>query len=324
MMQYGQVKHLEKPVSRFLMGTMILNRKESSTSFGLLDDVFATGVNAFDTAARYGSESECTLGQWIKSRGIREKVVILTKGCHHNDFRKRVTPYDIYSDFHDSLAKLETDYIDIYLLHRDDPSIPVGPIVEALNRLYEAGKLRCFGGSNWTWDRIEEANDYAMKFDLIPFGASSPNYSLAVQVDNPWGPGCVTLSGAANQQERDYYVRTSMPVMAYSSLGRGFFSGQISSSQQEKAREILDEAAQRGYMYPENFERLRRTEILAKELNATVPQIATAWLMNQPLNLYAIVGASNGQQMQDNVDAMNLKISENEFRWLNLEIDMRQ
>lgn len=319
MINYGRIKHLDKQVSRLIMGTMILNHSVPEKSGSLLDDVFAAGINTFDSAAVYGTESEQTLGTWVNSRGIREQVVIITKGAHHNAFRKRVTPYDIYADCSDSLAKMGVDYIDVYLLHRDDPTQPAGPIIEALNRLYEAGTIRCFGGSNWTWDRIEAANEYAYKYNLMPFSISSPNYSLAVQVDNPWGPGCVTLSGDAGKQERLFYDQTEMPILAYSSLGRGFFSGLIQSGKPQEAAQILDPAAQRGYMYPENFERLRRAEILSARYQVTVPQIATAWLMNQPLNVYAIVGAQSGDEMLENIAALDIKISADDLCWLNLE-----
>ena len=321
MIQHGKIKHLNKPVSRLIMGTMILDHRIPEKSGQLLDDIFAAGINTFDSAAVYGTESEQTLGTWVNSRDIREQVVIMTKGAHHNAFRKRVTPYDIYADCHDSLAKMGLDYIDIYLLHRDDPTQPVGPIVESLNRLYEAGTIKCFGGSNWTWDRIEAANEYACKYNLMPFSASSPNYSLAVQVDNPWGQGCVTLSGKANEQERRFYARTGMPILAYSSLGRGFFSGLIQSGRPQDAEQILDSAARRGYMYPENFERLKRAEILSDKYQVTVPQIATAWLMNQALSVYAIVGAQSGKEMLENIAALDITISPEDSSWLNLETD---
>jgi aryl-alcohol dehydrogenase-like predicted oxidoreductase len=91
-------------------------------SFGLLDDILALGGNTFDAAHVYGNgDNERTLGRWIEDRGVRDQVVIITKGAHHNQDRPRVTPFDITADLHDSLARLRTDYIDLYLLHRDDP-----------------------------------------------------------------------------------------------------------------------------------------------------------------------------------------------------------
>ena len=213
MMQYGQISGIDKPVSRLVLGTMIVSIQEAERSFALLDAVFEMGGNTLDTAHVYGGgNSERGIGQWLVQRGNREQVVIISKGCHHNADRKRVTPFDLSADLHDSLARLRTDYIDLYLLHRDDPSVPVGPIVEALNEHWQAGRIRAFGGSNWTHQRIQEANEYASQRGLRPFTVSSPNYGLADQVLDPWGPGCVTLSGPQNVEARSWYEANQMPV----------------------------------------------------------------------------------------------------------------
>ena len=99
--------------------------------------------------------------------------MLLSKGAHPTDYRQRVTPYDIDSDLAETLAELDTDYLDIYLLHRDNPELPVGPIVEKLNEHQAAGRIRIFGGSNWTHQRLEEANEYAYAHNLTPMTVSS-------------------------------------------------------------------------------------------------------------------------------------------------------
>jgi aryl-alcohol dehydrogenase-like predicted oxidoreductase len=175
-MKYGNVKGVEKPISRLVLGTMIINNGDLRKSFDLLDAVFELGGTALDTAHVYGSEEP--IGLWMKERGNRDKVVILDKGAHPSN-RPRVTPADITSDLSDSLARLKTDYIDVYMLHRDDPDVPVGPIVEVLNEHLSAGRIHAFGGSNWKYERIQEANEFAEAHGLVPFSASSPNYGLA-------------------------------------------------------------------------------------------------------------------------------------------------
>lgn len=319
-MIYGKVPYVDKPVSRLVHGTIMLSMDKKDSSFELLDSIYELGVNTFDTAVIYG-DGERVLGSWMHERGIRDKVVILTKGAHHNPWRKRVTPFDILSDVHDSLAKLMTDYIDIYILHRDDPEVPVGPIVDVLNKLHDEGKIRAFGGSNWTHQRIEQANEYAEKHGLVPFTVSSPYYGLAEQVENPWGPGCVSLSGPNEAAAREWYAKTNMPIFAYSSLGRGFFSGRIKSTEPEKAKEIFERPTIIGYCYPVNFKRLERVEILAKEKGMTVPQIAMAWLMNQPLNVFALVGAYKAEEMKQNIEALHVKLTQAEIEWLDLQRD---
>src|SRR5205085_9862065 len=169
---------------------------------------------------------EMAIGKWITERNNRAKVVLLAKGAHHNSVRTRVTPFDIASDLHDSLARIGTDYFDLYLLHRDEPAVPVGPIVEALNEWKKAGKIHAFGGSNWSCGRIREANEYAEEHGLTGFSCSSPNFSLGDQIQPPWG-GCVTISGPRNADVRADYQRSQVPLFCWSSLAGGFFSGRI-------------------------------------------------------------------------------------------------
>jgi aryl-alcohol dehydrogenase-like predicted oxidoreductase len=327
-MQYGRIEGVEKPVSRLVLGTMIVSVREPERSFALLDSVFELGGNALDTAHVYGGgNSERGIGQWMAERGNREQVVIVSKGCHHNADRKRVTSYDLSSDLHDSLARLQTGYIDVYLLHRDNPEMPVGPVVEALNEHWQAGRIRAFGGSNWTHRRIEEANEYALRRGLQPFTASSPNYGLAEQVRDPWGPGCVTLSGPQNAEARSWYEANQMPVLAYSSLARGFFSGRIappgapgnSPGDFKQSLEALDRACRTAYCHEVNFRRLERAMVLAEEKGVSVPQIALAYVLHSPLNVFPLVGAANGDEFAQNVQALDLSLTEVERAWLNLE-----
>ena len=124
-MEYTNFKGIDKPVSKFFMGTLWMFLSEKEKHFKTLDDAFDLGINAIDTARAY--DAEATLGEWMKSRGNREKIVLLSKGGHPTDYRQRITPYDIDSDLAESLAELQTDYLDIYLLHRDNPSCPSAP-----------------------------------------------------------------------------------------------------------------------------------------------------------------------------------------------------
>jgi aryl-alcohol dehydrogenase-like predicted oxidoreductase len=324
MMQYGRVGGVDKPVSRLALGTMIVNTEVLEESFALLDAAVELGYNTLDCAHVYGGgNSERAVGQWLSERGNREQVVILTKGCHHNADRKRTTSFDIAADLHDSLARLQTDYVDIYMLHRDDPDVPVGPIVEALNEHRDAGRIRAFGGSNWRHERIQQANDYAAANGLVPFTASSPHYSLAEQVDDPWGPGCVGLSGPYETAARAWYEATQLPVFAYSSLGRGFFSGRITRENFSEIAETMDQACRKAYCHEANFQRLDRAQVMAEEKGVTIAQIALAYVMNQPLNLFALVGAANREEAEANVQGATLELTDAEVAWLDLRQDDR-
>lgn len=333
-MEYGHIAHVDKPISRLVFGTAMPVMfgafrsvygeapdfdQRLSAAFELLDGMFAEGVNCFDCADHYGEEP---LGEWLEARGLRDRVVILTKGAHHNRWRKRVTDFDILHDVHNSLAKLKTDRLDIYLLHRDDPEAAVGPLMDALNRCVDEGKLGAIGVSNWTIPRIEAANDYALKHGLRPFTVSSPNYGLAEQVEDPWGGGCQSLSGPQNRAAREWYAANRMPVFAYSVMARGFFSGRFRSDQPDSAAKYMDAAGIRGYAHPDNFERLRRCELLAKEKGLSVANIAMAWLFNQrALDVYALTSPSKRARMRESIDASGIALTDAECQWLDLERD---
>ena len=327
-MHYKKIPYVEKDISPIVFGTatpILFDAIDTSRAdveecrqkaFKLLDDVFASGINCFDCSAHYGEE---ILGEWIELRGIRDKTVILSKCAHPNDWRDRVTDFDILSDIHDSLCKLRSNFIDIYMLHRDNPDVPVSIIVDTMNRLYDEGKIGAFGGSNWTHERIEEANEYAAKHNLVPFTVSSPNFGLAEQCDNPWVGNCITLSGPENKEARQWYKDNKIAVFAYSALARGFLSGAFKSNEPEKAKEILDEAGFKGYYCDNNFERLRRTEILAEEKGVSVAQIALAWIFNNPLDTFLLTSPVNEKQIKENVASENIELTNDEVLWLDLQ-----
>lgn len=315
-MKYAKIPHINKKVSRIFYGTAIEPFMKGENREDLLDAVYAAGVTAFDTARVY-QNAEKSLGQWIEKRGNREDIVLLSK-CGHPSVlgRKRVNEKEMRKDFAKSARYLNTDYIDIYLLHRDDPEVDVGEIVEIFNAMHAEGKIRAFGGSNWTHTRIEEANEYAYKHSLIPFAVSSPNYGLADQIRDPWGGGCVTISGSRNQDAREWYASNKMPVIAYSSLGHGFFSGRFKGDEPEKAAQVLDKAAMKAYDCPANFERLRRCEEIAAKRNCSVAKIAMAWLYGQRVNVFAVVSTTSPIRMQENIEALSLKLSDEERKYL--------
>jgi aryl-alcohol dehydrogenase-like predicted oxidoreductase len=320
-MKYGTINNINKPVSRIVLGTMIISTDNFERSAEILDAALRNGINTLDSAhVYYGGQSERAIGKWMEMRGNREKMVIATKGAIPNADRKRVTPFDITADIYDSLTRLRSDYIDIYMLHRDDPEYPIGPIVEILNEHKTAGRIRAFGGSNWTHERLQEANDYAAANNLTPFTVSSPNFGLAEQVEDPWGPGCVTVSGPQNADARAWYKQHDMPIFAYSSLGRGFFSGRVTRQNFDEIKDTLDGACKTAYCHEVNFKRLDRAEKMAREKGMTVAEIATAYIFNYPLNVFALIGSENEAEMQSAIKASETTLTAEEIAWLNLEI----
>ncbi len=315
-MHYGKIPGVAKPVARLIQGTVMIGSDKLDDSFKLLDDIYALGGNTFDAAHVYGQgDNERTLGRWIEERGLRDKVVIITKGAHHNADRRRVTPFDITSDLHDSLARLRTSYIDLYLLHRDDPSVPVGPIVEVLNEHLAAGRIHAFGGSNWSHHRIEAANEYAARRSLTPFAVSSPHFSLAIQFKEPW-PNCITLTGPANADARAFYASNNMPLLTWSSLAGGFFSGRFHPDNLDAFTAYLDRLCVESYCYPENFARLERARQLAERRGVSVAQIAMAYVMAQPFVIFPLVGCANGDEYAANAAALDVRLAPEDVLWL--------
>ena len=135
-MKYGSIPGVTKPVSRLVQGTAntVFDPSKPDQAFALLDMAMEYGINTFDTAHVYGEGNETMLGNWIRERGVRDQVVILAKGAHPYGGHNRVTPEDIEADLTESLRRQKSDYFDLYVLHRDDPAVPVGPIVEALEQ----------------------------------------------------------------------------------------------------------------------------------------------------------------------------------------------
>jgi aryl-alcohol dehydrogenase-like predicted oxidoreductase len=294
----------------------MIRSEEEGKSFALLDEVFEQGGTTFDTAHQYGGgDSERTFGRWAKDRSLRDEVIVIGKGAHHNADRKRVTPFDITADLFDSLARFGFDHVDLYLLHRDDPSVPVGPIVEVLNEHLSEGRIRAFGGSNWTPERLREANEYAEENRLTPFVASSPNLSLAEQAVEPW-PDCVSISGRTGEKDRGWYEEQKMPLFAWSSLAGGFFSGRFTRDNLDSFESELDLLCVATYCHEENFERLDRARVLADERGLTVPQIALAYVLDQPLEVFALVGCNTGGEFRANVAADDIHLTPEELAWL--------
>ena len=324
-MQYAEIPGLNKPVARVVQGsTMIGSDLDEENSFALLDQVFDMGCNTIDTAHVYSNgESECTIGRWMQARNLRDKVVIITKGAAHSEDRRRMTPFDIAADLHDSLARLRTDYIDLYLLHRDDLNVPVEPIIDSLNEHQRAGRFHTFGASNWTHQRIAEANAYALANGLEPFVASSPQFSLAESLDEPW-PLCISISGSTGAVAHEWYTQTQMPLLAWSPLASGFFSGRFRRDNLHTFGEReWDEVCVRTYANETNFQRLDRAEILASEKGLTAAQVALAYVMNQPMNVFALVGPHSGEKFRMNVEASEVRLTQEEIAWIDLRSDSR-
>ena len=301
---------LGRRLSRLALGTLWFTPDRQSDVSKLLDAWVELGGDTIDTAHVYGKgDAERALGQWLRARpDLRERLVIVSKGAHPDGDVVRVTPEDITSDLHDTIERLGGP-VDLYLLHRDDPSKPVGPLVEVLDGHRRAGQIRAYGASNWTPERIEEANAYASAHGLAPFCLSSTHLSLATQNAEQW-PGALS---AADPATRSWHERTQMPLLAWSAQASGFFTGRFARDRD------ADPDIEAVYFSDDNWERLDRARTLADRLGSTANEVALAWVLAQWFPVQALIGPHSVQQLRASVGATELELSDEDVAWLNLE-----
>jgi predicted dehydrogenase/aryl-alcohol dehydrogenase-like predicted oxidoreductase len=307
-MAYAKIPGCDKPISRVVMGTMIYSPTVTPLTFAMLDYFFEIGGNCLDLAYIYnGGHSETAIGKWIARRGIREEVVLLGKGAHTpNDQPDKVGPQLLTS-----LERVGTDYFDIYCLHRDNTDYPVSEWVEAMEVHRKAGRIRLYGGSNWSTQRIQEANEYCKQKGYPGFQASSPNFSLAVWNQAMW-KGCLTASDKAS---RDWYEKHQVPIFSWSSQASGFFAGRVTAESKNSPDWYQRDAFVTWYN-DENFARLTRATELAKKHNVTATQIAMAYVLSQPFPTFALIGPRTIQETRTSVQGVTIKLTDEERRFL--------
>ncbi len=311
-MKYGSVAGLDKPVSRLVLGCD--NQRSYTHAAAIFDGYLEQGGNCFDTSFIYqGGIPERLLGQWIKNReGLRKELVIIGKGAHtpHCD------PASLTAQLHESLERMQTDHVDIYLMHRDNPAIPASEFVDVLNEHRNAGLIRAFGGSNWSIARVEEANAYAKARGLQGFAAVSNNFSLARMVDPVWH-GCVAASDPAS---RAWFTREQVALFAWSSQARGFFLPETPSpfAQSPTEAEII-----RCWHSEDNLQRRERALTLAKEKGVEAINIALAYVLCQPFPTFALFGPRTLEELRTSLPGLTVELTPGERAWLNLESDAR-
>lgn len=299
-----------EPVSALILGCD--NRNTVAEGAVVWDAWFEAGGNAFDTGHIYGGGlHEKVLGDWMRARGVGKQSQVVVKGAHS----PYCIPRAIGIQLDISLERLGLDKAPIYIMHRDNPAVPVGEFVQALNDLKAAGKIGIFGGSNWSPARIAEANAYAAAKGLEPFRILNNNLSLAVMEKPVWA-GCVT----SNTPETLAFLRqTGLVHLSWSSQARGYFLP-------EDLRNRLpeDTAPETCFGSPANAERRRRAEALAAERGVSAHNVATAWVLGQRFPSLALIGPRSPGEIASTLPGVALNLTQDEVAWLNLESDARQ
>ena len=291
-----------------------------SEAFGILDRYVELGGSVLDTAHVYAAwvpqgagMSERTIGRWLRACGLRKRLVIGTKGGHPDLGAMdvpRLSPAEIRQDLSESLDRLGLDAVDLYWLHRDDPGTPAGEILEALEEQRRAGLFRDYGASNWSVPRLREAAVYAEGRGISGFCASQVAFSLAVANPGFDRSGTIALEDAG----RTYHQSTGMPVFAYTSQAKGFFSGKY-------ARDAAPADEQGGkvraaYFSETNFRRLERANRLAARLGRTANEVALGYLLAQSFPVFPIVGPRSPGQIAASCRAADLHLTPEDVAYL--------
>jgi aryl-alcohol dehydrogenase-like predicted oxidoreductase len=288
-------------MSRCVLGTSGI-RDESG--YPLLDVFLAAGGNCLDTARVYGGgESEKAVGRWIR-RTAPEDLVVVGKGAHppHCD------PALVEDQLRQSLDLLGLSTIDVYLLHRDDPAVPVGEFVDALERQRQAGRIRCYGGSNWSQDRLAAANRYAAATGAAGMTALSNHFSLADAVE-PLYPGCAGVT----RDYRDFLAEHGIALLPWSAQARGFFANVPAES--------LDPNVWRCWDTPGNRARRQRAAQLAAELGLSTINVALAFVLGQNLTTLPIIGPRTEEELRIALRGADIVLDAGQLAWLEQDDD---
>ena len=284
---------------------------DEATTFELLDAFVAAGFNAIDTADVYskwvpghkGGESELILGRWMQQRGNRSRVIVATKvGMEMGDGSKGLSKAHIFRSAEDSLKRLQTDYIDLYQSHVDDPNTPFEETFGAYAELMKQGKVRAIGASNYKGDRLAASIEAAKKTGLPAYQTLQPNYSLVERADyeNDLEPVC---------------EREGLGVINYFPLAGGFLTGKYRSEAdlagKARARNVTKYLNERGHKI------LDALDEVAKKHAATPAQVALAWDLAQPSITAPIASATKLNQLHDLISGIDLRLDQDSIALLN-------
>lgn len=270
----------------------------------LLDAFFEAGGNAFDTAYVYGAGyTETLFGDWHSSRGVREDVVLIGKGAH----TPLCYPDMIGKQLTESLERLKTDYVDIYFMHRDNPDVPVEEFVDAMDAEAKKGRVRgLLGVSNWARDRIDAANAYAERAGKQGVGALSNNFALAEMQDAIWD-GCVS---ASDDEWKQWLRAKQIPILAWSSQGRGFFTNRAGRDRHDNAELV------RVWYSDRNFVRRDRAVELAEKLGKSPIHVALAYVLAQPFPVVPLIGPRTLWELDDSLKGLDITLTPEQICWL--------
>jgi aryl-alcohol dehydrogenase-like predicted oxidoreductase len=284
---------------------------DEATSFTLLDAFAAAGLNFIDTADSYsnwapgnkGGESETIIGKWMKQKGNRQQIIIATKlGSDLGGDNKGLSRRYMMKAVEGSLKRLQTDYIDIYQAHYDDPSTPIEETLESFNDLIKQGKVRAIGASNFSAGRLSESLDISRKKQLASYQTLQPLYNLYDRAE-------------FEKELQSICIEKQISVIPYFSLASGFLTGKY-RSEKDFTKSTRGEGMKK-YMNDRGFSIIASLNSLAKEYNVTPAAVALAWLKQRPSILAPIASATTHQQLTEIIASTRLQLSHDAIQKLN-------
>lgn len=283
---------------------------DERTAFTLLDAFVAAGGDLIDTADSYsrwvtgnkGGESETIIGKWLKQSGKRDKVIIATKvGSEIGPKKKGLAKPYILREIEDSLRRLQTETIDLYQSHRDDPDTPMEETLEAYAQLFKQGKVRAIGASNFTAERLSQALRISEQRGYPAYQSLQPRYNLydRAEYERMLEPLC---------------REQGLGVITYYSLASGFLTGKY-RSEKDLSKSVRGHGVNI-YMNDRGFRILKALDQVARHFRSTPASVSLAWLIARPGITAPIASATSPEQLQELIAATRLELDEESIRLL--------
>lgn len=297
-------------------------RRPEDLARRIMDAYFELGGTMFDTAHVYSQErpgetslSEKVVGKWIADNGVRDKIVLVTKGVHpdrSNMLVSRINEQNVRDDFSSSLETLGVDYVDVWFLHRDNPQMPVGEIVDLVSGLVDKGHVCHLGASNWTAGRIAQANEYARLHGKHGFDIAQIQWSFTRSTPESWeDPTVVCMDDA----QLAWYTTNKMPLMVFSPQARGVVSKMIAGG-----RESVPENWAKRFMLDENKGRIERCRRLSERTGRNPAGICLSYLTSAPFPVMPVIGCSSPEQIRDSLQFADETLSDEERAFLTSDV----
>lgn len=277
---------------------------DEPTSFKLLDRFAEAGFNLIDTADIYsawapgneGGESEALIGPWLKQRGGRDNLIVATKVGMEMRGQKGLSKSYILKSAEDSLRRLQTDYIDLYQSHQDDPETPIEETLEAFGELVRQGKVRVIGASNYSAERLSQSLSISEQNGLPRYESLQPLYNLYERE-------------AFEAELEPLCLEKSVGVISYFSLASGFLTGKY-RSEADLGKSARGDRIGKKYLNERGFRILNALDEVAGRFESTPARVALAWLIARRSVTAPIASATSLEQLNDLIEATRLELDE--------------